>query len=436
MTRQGLRSRRILFVGMCGSVHLARWIEALGDAGYEIAVFPVLAAPPNAKLRNITLFYPEPLIAALPEDVRRRTDISIVPVPATLDNLGGEATVMSGRMRLGESEQEAPLLFGPGMLRVAVDRFRPDLIHSLELQHAGYLVQRCFDEADDAGLPSWIATNWGSDIYYYQRFPEHEAQIRRLLSTIDLYSCECERDVRLAQHFGYKGPVLPVFPNTGGFDTAALATKRDRLAPSRRKKIMVKGYQHFAGRALTSLAVIEKFADRLKGFEIVLYSMGEAPYQMAADLKARGLIDVRLISYADHDEMLDLFSQARIYLGISISDAISTSVLESMATGCFPIQTNTSCASEWFDDGIGGFLIEPDDFDGICSRFDRALTDDALVDEAAAINWDVIRSRLSHEAFRDRIGEFYSECFSHVDRRVAAAEERIAPDLDRRAVQA
>ena len=63
-----------------------------------------------------------------------------------------------------------------------------------------------------------------------------------------------------------------------------------------------------------------------------------------------------MIDFAEHEEIMWNFGQSRIYLGISISDAISTSVLESMAMGCFPIQTNTSCCEEWFE-FIGGVVV-------------------------------------------------------------------------------
>jgi glycosyltransferase involved in cell wall biosynthesis len=48
-------------------------------------------------------------------------------------------------------------------------------------------------------------------------------------------------------------------------------------------------------------------------------------------------------------------------VGHSLSEGISTSMLEAMAMGAIPIQTCTSCADEWIINGEAGFLVEPND---------------------------------------------------------------------------
>ena len=47
---------------------------------------------------------------------------------------------------------------------------------------------------------------------------------------------------------------------------------------------------------------------------------------------------------------MKLFEEAKIYVGVSRSDGISTSLLEAMAMGAIPVQTSTSCCEEWFQD--------------------------------------------------------------------------------------
>ena len=74
-----------------------------------------------------------------------------------------------------------------------------------------------------------------------------------MLENCDYYSCECERDVVLAREYGLRGEVLPVFPNAGGFDLALCETLRQPGRTSERKSILLKGYQSWAGRALTGL---------------------------------------------------------------------------------------------------------------------------------------------------------------------------------------
>ena len=263
----------------------------------------------------------------------------------------------------------------------------------MEFQHSGYLVLRA-RELYGPGFPTWLATNWGSDIFYFGRFADHRAQIERLLTAIDFYSCECKRDIAIARELGYSGQAFSGIPNSGGFDLKQVASLRSPQPPSRRKVVMVKGYQHFAGRALTALKVLERLASRLTGYRVILFSVSDEPRRRARELQQAGVLDIHVIDWATHEQILRHFGEARIYMGISISDAISTSALEAMAMGAFPIQTNTSCCDEWFKDGEGGFIVSPGDFDVICEKFGRALTDDALVDRAAEVNWRTVQMRL------------------------------------------
>jgi glycosyltransferase involved in cell wall biosynthesis len=331
----------------------------------------------------------------------------------TLEELGGAAAVEAQSVRLGESQCAAPILNGPGILAERIRTLRPDLIHSMEFQHSAYLVLRAREQYG-AGFPTWLATNWGSDIFYFGQFVDHRAQIERVLAAIDFYSCECERDIAIARKFGYSGPAVSGIPNSGGFDLKQVTSLRSPQPASRRKVVMVKGYQHFAGRALTALKVLERFAPQLKDYRIILFSVSDEPRRRALALQQAKVLDIHVIDWAPHEQILRHFGEARIYMGISISDAISTSVLEAMAMGAFPIQTNTSCCDEWFKDGEGGFIVPPDDFNAICEKFDHAMKDDALVDRAAEVNWRTVKMRLDNNIIGPRIIDFYHRIFAQL----------------------
>jgi hypothetical protein len=466
--------RRILFVAMHHSIHTARWIDMIADFGFDLHMFAIDGAEPNNKLRAVTLHKPvpastiipssvTPIVAPAPQQRRQRdridvtprrllrwtwmfltsprkalsrlvewvwplpvTDVvaapiqnvRILPVPVELNPAATAARVRFGRTE--ESAETTDVLHGPAVLAGVIRELRPDLIHSMEFQHAGYLALAARDlmleEDPDFPFPCWLATNWGSDIFHFGKEPGHARQIRRLCETIDLYSCECHRDVEIGRSFGYGGPSLPVLPNSGGMNMAHVRSLRSTEPPSRRKLIMVKGYDHFAGRAMVSLALLERFAQKLKDYKVVLFSVGARPRMRAIELAAQGVFDIEVLDRATHDEILSHFGRARIYLGISVSDAISTSVLEAMAMGAFPIQTDTSCCEEWFISGESGFAVPPDDFELICDRFVTALSDDALVDRAAQINLQIIRCRLDAEVLRPKMRDFYAQALAYAER--------------------
>jgi glycosyltransferase involved in cell wall biosynthesis len=95
--------------------------------------------------------------------------------------------------------------------------------------------------------------------------------------------------------------------------------------------------------------------------------------------------------------MLELFERARVHIGISLSDGVPASLLESMVTGAFPIQTNTACCDGWIIDQKSGLLVSPY-LDEVVSALAKAISDDQLVDSAMAIN---------HQTAIEKIGKTY-----------------------------
>jgi hypothetical protein len=260
-------------------------------------------------------------------------------------------------------------------------------------------------------FPAWLVTNWGSDIVYFQQFSNERQTIKRLLKAADYYSCECFRDVSLAVSLGFNGVSLPVIPNAGGIDLQLASELRTRNKPTDRRIILIKGYQNLFGRALVGLQSIKKCENELRGYQVVVYSASTETCEYVEELKKTTKINFIISCQKSHLEMLHLFSTARIYIGVSLSDGISTSMLEAMAMGAFPIQTNTSCCDEWISDGITGFSVPPDNVDLIANRIKRAIADDNLITRAYEMNWDTISLRLDKDVIKAKANSYYKTIF-------------------------
>ena len=306
-------------------------------------------------------------------------------------------------------------MHGPTALADLIRKLQPDLIHSMEFQHCAYTALAA-KEALGGAFPPWIASNWGSDIFLFGREPEHRKKIEQVLTGCDYYSAECHRDLELATQLGLKGKIVGTIPNCGGIDLRIASPLRRKKLPSARRLILVKGYEHFAGRALTALSVLETLKEELRDYEVVVFSASPATKERVAKL-ADDTLNIRVIDTVPHESMLSYFADARLYLGISRSDGISTSALEAMALGAFPIQTDTSCCGEWFSDGDGGFIVPHDRQDVIRDRVLKAVRDDALVDRAATMNWAVVESRLDKHVVQHQIHSFYNQVLEDIDAR-------------------
>jgi len=387
-------SMRILFVAMANSIHTARWINQIADQGWDIHLFPVEDCDIHPELRNLTV---HSFLCHNPSGLNQSVRVvGSWPLPRG----AGLARRVLRRF--------APSWLDRWRLARTIRRLKPDIVHSLEIQHAGYLTLAARERLGGR-FPTWIVTNWGSDIFLFGRLSEHVEKIKTVLSACDYYDCECHRDVELGRAFGFKGEVLPVLPNTGGFDIERMQQFRQSGPTSARRLIVLKGYQGWAGRAQVGLRAIELSTAVLKGYRVAVYLAGE-DVRIAAELvsHANG-IPIEIVPHSSHEDMLRLHGRARVSIGLSIGDAASTSMLEAMVMGSFPIQSCTACADEWIVDGETGFIVPPEDPEPIAAAIRRAVSDDALVDRAAELNAQTVRERLDYRLIQPQVVAMYEK---------------------------
>lgn len=388
---------RILFVAMPNSVHTAGWINQVTDRGWDLHLFPCYDGLPHPDLRQVTFHSP-----ACSRGKEVDPSVRIQPFWRLPKGSGTLSMVMQHCV----PEQ---MRFERWLART-IRRIKPDLVHAMQIQHAGYLTLAARRYLGRR-LPPWIITNYGSDIYLHGRLASHVERIMAVLKACDFYACECHRDIALARKLGFRGQVLPVLPISAGVDLKQAASLRCPGPPSARRLIMLKGYQDWCGRALVALQALEMCADVLPGYRVAIYN-APSEVALAAELVSRSAcIPIDIVPATSRDAILHLFGQARVYLGLSISDGISTSLLEAMAMGAYPIQSSTACACEWITDGVSGSIVPPEDPHVVARALRRALTDDKLVDQAARLNERTSAERLDWQVLRPKAAAFYEQAY-------------------------
>lgn len=370
---------QVLVVCMFDSIHSARWLSQFQDKEIDFVLFP---SSPHRKIHNRLK---ELLRSSGEASYRLVTGSKYFGLPAWLldkflDNL------VRGLL-----------------LRRIILRVKPDVLHALELQNAGYIALKALEGFRAKPRTRFIATNWGSDIFWFQQFPKHREKLQQLLALADEYSCECKRDVELARRLGFAGIAKPVFPNAGGFTKAQLELGQGAKP---RNSLAIKGYHGWVGRAKIALDALELISAELRDLEINVYSANWSTIRHARKIaRSTGL---KIKTYAkgalSHDQMLNLFAKSRVYVGLSLSDGISTSLLEAMAMGAIPVQTSTACCNEWFTDtGVAVDTINP-------SVVSKAILEALKLSEtksAADKNRETIATKASAELITAGVANFY-----------------------------
>jgi glycosyltransferase involved in cell wall biosynthesis len=355
---------KVLVIGMADSIHLAKWLLQFSDSDIS---FRVISSSPHR------------LVHPKLNELLQNPNFSMNWVSRCFSFLLwlGDR-ILSDRLR-------------GALIASEIASFKPDIVHVLEFQNGGYAFLRARELAKATPGYKVLLTPYGSDISWYQNYPNHLRKLQKLLSMADGLSSECRRDELLAAKHGFSGIFLPRIPAFGSIHLVPPNPNR-----AHRNCIAVKGYQNKWGQALVALEALASIAPQLKDLTIEIYSAEGKAISAAKTLHKKTGLEVKI--HRKHamtnEEVLDLFSRSQVYLGLSKSDGISASMIEAMSRGAIPIQSDTSCCGEWLDDGIGGHLVKFDEVDVIASKVSKVISDKQFQVRAANHNYETLNIKL------------------------------------------
>ncbi|QHI35240.1 hypothetical protein IMCC3317_05860 [Kordia antarctica] len=373
---------KILFVAM-QYIHSARWINQLKDSGHEIYLFDCLDSPIHQDLQwtNYTTNWSKRKIKPLI----------------------GETFLKKHFPSLSEKIQPFLKVTASKKLQELIQEIQPDVVHSMELQSESYPLIQVRKKITF----NWICSTWGSGIYHFYQESFHKKRIDKLLSQIDFLFTDNLRDISLAKKYGFQGKALGSFPGGGGF----LIDESIIKPVETRKLILVKGYHHWAGRALHALKALENNLELIKNYQIHVYAAHpiviaeierlQSEFSLNITYTARGIEE-------SHDSLLSKFGQAKIAIGISVTDGIPNTLLEAMLYGAFPIQTNPGKVSEeYITHQKNGWLIEDaENIQEITEAIKQGLTNETLLSEAFELN-KKYRETLAYNQIQQKVLQAY-----------------------------
>jgi glycosyltransferase involved in cell wall biosynthesis len=370
--------KKILIVGMSESPHLHTWIEGMAESHVvnELWLFP--SDFPLKKYRNENVKvhqFPYLFFGKLTNVLFRVLDL------------------MTNR------------LWRSYFLFQEIKRIKPTHLHFHETQHGGYLYNALAGHPKNKFQGKLILSTWGSDLIVYGRTQSHQAKIQDVMAWVSLLTSERVEDLEVAKSNGFNGNFLaPVYITIGNRNSG-----NELIKTSARTMVLIKGYQDNHGRALNALASIELLNSEmsLSRFQFRIFSAADSVRLKSELLSSELGIDITVLPRMAKSKLMEYFKEARVYLGLANSDGLSTSMVEAMAHGAFPIQSKNSSASEFLENEINGGIVDPWDILEVSKLLKMALLDDELVNQAAVDNLETLKAKYDWEKGLSRLMKLY-----------------------------
>lgn len=364
------------------SIHTIRWIENLKDTSFELYWYDILGRGQLKTLKSVKQFL----------NMKKR-----------------KLPYIKGEYWLSKKNPEIYNLVRPFLenteneiLEKIIKEIKPDVVHSFEMQSCSYPIIKTMNKFSNI---KWIYSCWGSDLAYYQHIKGHSEKIKSILSRINFIHTDCQRDYNIAVQLGFKGKHLGVIPGGGGYDLGMNEKYRHELKD--RRYIVVKGYQHKFGRALSVIYALEKIQNQIKEFEVVVFGAHKEVDDYVKSKKLPFIVYPK--DRISHSEIIEIMGKSIIYIGNSISDGMPNTLLEAMFMGAFPIQSNPeNVTAEIIKHGINGFLIQnPEDIDALSGLIFSAIEDKEMLENALQTNFKISLERLDYNTNQQKIINLY-----------------------------
>tara|TARA_R110002049_G_scaffold3795_5_gene27649 strand:- start:127968 stop:129125 length:1158 start_codon:yes stop_codon:yes gene_type:complete len=376
---------KILLVSM-NSIHFVRWTQQLEDSGHEVYWFDILDGGKTAQLPWAH---------------------QITGWKQKFPNLKGRHFLKKNLSYLYEKSKFLIENDVAETFESIVQEIQPDLVHSFVLYLSCSPILKVMKKHHN--LP-WLYSSWGSDLYYFKNIEKNKQDILNVLPRVNYLITDCKRDVAIAKDLGFNGKVLGTFPGGGGFNY----TETDPyITPiSERKTILVKGYQGRSGRAIEVLQAMLLIPEHMKNHHIIVFGADDEVENHIKDCGFSKTLSIETLSRKDflpHIAILKLMGAALIYIGNSNSDGMPNTLLEAIAMGAFPIQSNPGGASsEVVAHYENGLLIEDfNDIEEIKSHILTALNTSSLLEKAFKINQNKVKPQFERGLVKQHILDAY-----------------------------
>jgi N-acetyl-alpha-D-glucosaminyl L-malate synthase BshA len=311
--------------------------------------------------------------------------------------------------------REPQYLLGLTNTLVRVSRkHKLDLIHAhYAVPHAtaAYLADRILS-ADPGRPPKTVTTLHGTDITLVGSDPSYASVVGFSIDASDGVTAVSEslkRDSTAALGVRRDIHVIPNFLDCSEYRRRPDPELRARLCPPGQCEAIVMHISNFRSVKRTSM-VLEIFQRILLQVRARLVMVGDGPDRLAVERQAAeaGLTD--LVDFVGEQyEVVSWLSTADLFLLPSAQESFGLAALEAMACEVPVIASRVGGLPEVIDDGVTGFICDPDDLETMVDLGVRMLTDASLAGTIGLAAAQSVRSRFCASVVVPQYEQYYED---------------------------
>jgi glycosyltransferase involved in cell wall biosynthesis len=296
-------------------------------------------------------------------------------------------------------------------LEEIVREVKPDMVHAMRIPFEGMLSAQALR---NSSLPLLVSV-WGNDFTLHApATPWMGGHTRRALRRANALHADCQRDLRLAQTWGFAGdkPAV-VLPGNGGIrmDVFYPPDQANQIEPNKGGSFQVinpRGFRAYM-RNDVFFHAIPQVLESEDGVHFICPAMQQEA-QAQRWVQELGLQDsVELLPKQSRLQMAELFRGSQIAVSPSTHDGTPNTLLEAMSSGCFPIAGDIESLREWITNGVNGLLVDPGDAGALAKAILQALRDPEMRRRASQSNRELIRQRAEYHHVMRQAEKFYRQ---------------------------
>jgi glycosyltransferase involved in cell wall biosynthesis len=298
-----------------------------------------------------------------------------------------------------------------------VDRIGPELIHALRIPFEGMLAQYASQKYP------LVVSVWGNDLTLHaQRSYRMGKATQATLLRADGLIADAFRDIRLAKSWGFNnGRPSLVAPGCGGIDLEEVERARasipgyliESIPVNRPLVVNPRGLRPGSLRNDVFFDAARMVSNRHPEVCFLCPTMAGQP-EAEQMIRSRALeSNVQLLPSLPQRDLWWLFSRADVVISPGEHDGVPNSLLEAIASGCFPIAGDIESLREWITPGVNGLLYPPANPVALAESLLLFLDNPDRRFDTARQNRSLIRERADVTNIRKKVTGFYKMVVGH-----------------------